>query len=215
MNKNTLILVLALVIAAPFAFAETVTAQQGLDKIKNNLENSKANQKEYERNLDIVNKIVTEVVKAKTTVTKQKESVSNEIVQNNDSLKKVLVQERDINVLIGQEKEKMSAETKQLEQLEKMIAQIKQNQAQREAIIADYQAQLKANGDEKKAWKDRETELRAQESKTIQAVRGLASEEANWNNKKKGYEGETKRWSAEAEKQQKIHDTYQGLANEK
>ncbi len=215
MSKNNLILSLLVTIASTVSFADPVTAQQGLEKIKTNLDNSRANQKEYQRNLEIVNKNVIEINKAKGSIAKQKESVNNEIVQNNVSLKKVLVQERDINVLIHLEKDKMTAEAKQLEQLEKLSAQIKQNQVQREAIIADYQNQLRANSDEKKAWKDREAELRTQESKTIQSLRGLASEESSWQNKKKGYEGEAKRWSAEAEKQQKIHDTYQGLANEK
>ena len=172
-------------------------------------------QKEYDRNLKVVNKNLNEVSKAKTTYLKQKETVSTEIVKNNDSLKKVLVQERDINLLLSQEKEKLQTEAKQLEQLEKMTAQIKTNQVQRESLIADYQNQLRMTTDEKKAWKDREAELRTQESKTIQAVRTIASEETTWSNKKKGYEGEMKRWSAEAEKQQKIQDTYQGLADQK
>ncbi len=214
MKKNNLLIAFTIITMGSLAQAENVTAAQGLDKIKTNLDNSVANQKEYEKNLNIVNKNVSEVSKAKSTVLKQKETVSGEIVQNNESLKKVLIQERDINVLINQEKEKLAAEAKQIEQLEKMTAQIKQNQTQREAVIADYQNQLKSTSDEKKGWKDREAELRAEESKTIQSLRGLASEESNWTNKKKGYEGETKRWTVEAEKQQKIHDTYQGLAKE-
>lgn len=212
--KSKFALALATALLTSTAFAESYTAQQGMDKIKNNLENSKANQKEYERNLEIVNKNIGEVSKAKNSVLKQKESVSSEIIQNNESLKKVLVQERDINFLASQEKEKQLAEQKQIEQLEKLLQQLKQNQVQREAILAEYQNQLKANTDEKLAWKGREGELRAQEAKTIQSLRGLASEESTWNNKKKGYEGESKRWSAEADKQQKIHDTYQGIATE-
>ncbi|MBC7742836.1 MAG: hypothetical protein H7061_11615 [Bdellovibrionaceae bacterium] len=217
LKRNTILTtILAAILLATFvADAEPMTASQGLDKIKSNLENAKANKKEYDRNLDIVSKNVSEVNKAKSTVQKQKETVSGEIVKNNDSLKKVLLQERDINQLIVQEKEKLQAETKQAEQLEQLLNQVKQNQARREAIIADYQNQLGLVSTEKKSWKDRETELRAQESKTIQGIRTLASEETTWNNKKKGYEGEAKRWSAESEKQQKIHDTYQGLANEK
>ncbi len=204
MNKLTLITITALALQTMTAHAEPVTAANGLDKIKTNVENSKANQKEYDRNLKVVNKNLNEVSKAKTTYLKQKETVSTEIVKNNDSLKKVLVQERDINLLLSQEKEKLQTEAKQLEQLEKMTAQIKTNQVQRESLIADYQNQLRMTTDEKKAWKDREAELRTQESKTIQAVRTIASEETTWSNKKKGYEGEMKRWSAEAEKQQKI-----------
>lgn len=212
-NKN-LVSIVALLFTQ-ISFAEPLTAQQGLDRIKNNVENSKANQKEYEKNLEIVNRNISEISKAKTTVMRQKESVTGEILQNNESLKKVLVQEKDLTTLLSQEKEKLATETKQLEQLEKMIAQIKQNQIQREAIIADYQSQIQLTAEEKKAWKDREAELRAQESKTIQTIRTIASEENNWSNKKKGYEGESRRWSAEAEKQQKIQDTYQGLANGK
>jgi chromosome segregation ATPase len=214
MKTLSLLTAALLTVLTSAAVAETMNASQGLDKIKNNLENSKANQKEYERNLTVVNQNINEVNKAKSSILKQKESVSTEIVKNNDSLKKVMIQERDISVLLTQEKEKLAAEAKQVEQLEKMMAQIKQNQQQRESIIADYQNQLRMTSDEKKAWKDRETELRNQEAKTIQSVRALASEESTWNNKKKGYEGETKRWAAEAEKQQKIHDTYQGLAEQ-
>lgn len=214
MKTLSLLTAALLTVLSSAAIAETMNASQGLDKIKNNLENSKSNQKEYDRNLDVVNHNIGEVSKAKSSVLKQKETVSTEIVKNNESLKKVMVQERDISVLLTQEKEKLAAETRQVEQLEKMMAQIKQNQQQRETNIADYQNQLKMTTDEKKAWKDRETELRGQEAKTIQSVRALASEESTWNNKKKGYEGESKRWAAEADKQQKIHDTYQGLAEQ-
>ena len=61
---------LTLAFSAKQAQAENYSAQQGLDKIKSNLENSKANQKEYERNLDIVNKNIGEVSKAKSSVLK-------------------------------------------------------------------------------------------------------------------------------------------------
>ena len=213
MNSKLFLTLLSLSLSLK-AYAEPMTANDGLEKIKSNLENSKLNQKEYEKNLNIVSQNINEVSKAKTTVQKQKEKLTSEILQNNESLKKVLIQERDINLLISQEKEKQAAEIKQLEQLEKTIAQIKQNQAQRESIIADYQNQLRSNGEEKKAWKERETELRGQEAKVIQSIRGLASEESTWTNKKKGYEGEAKRWNQEADKQQKIHDTYMGLASE-
>ncbi|OFZ31271.1 MAG: hypothetical protein A2622_01370 [Bdellovibrionales bacterium RIFCSPHIGHO2_01_FULL_40_29] len=211
MKNLTLITITALSLNV---FAEPMAARDGLEKIKTNVENAKSNQKEYDRNLEVVKKNIAEINKAKSTFLKQKEVVSTEIVKNNDSLKKVMVQERDLNILMTQEKEKLQTETKQLEQLEKMIAQIKMNQVQREANIAEYQNQLRSTTDEKKAWKDRESELRAQESKTIQAVRTIANEESTWSNKKKGYEGELKRWSAEAEKQQKIQATYQGLAEQ-
>lgn len=209
------VMIFATSFTATLANAEPMTAAKGLDRIKSNLENAKANQKEYDRNLEIVNKNIGEISKAKNNIQKQKDAVSAEIVQNNESLKKVILQEKEIAGLLAKEKEKLAQETKQLEQLEKVIDQIKQNQTQRQTNITEYENQLRINGDEKKAWKDREGELRAQESKTIQSIRGLASEESNWTNKKKGYEGEAKRWSSEVEKQQRIQDTYQGMAEQK
>lgn len=211
----TLTMVLFTMTAATTAKADLYKADAGLDKIKSNVENSAANQKEYDKNLSTVSNNVAEITKAKTTVQKQKDAVSGEIVQNNESLKKIIFQEREITQAITTEKEKLALETKQLEQLEKMMTQIKKNQEQRNALIADYQSQLNINQDEKKAWKGRETELRAQEGKTIQTLRGLASDESTWKNKQKGYEIEVKRWAAETEKQQKIYDTYQGLKDSK
>lgn len=212
--KNLFMATLVTTIAS-LALAEPYQVQQGLDKIKTNFENSKANKNEYDKNLNIVNSNITEISKAKAAVIKQKNDVSSEIIKNNESLKKVMIQEKEIQAYIKAEEDKVAAESKQVEQLEGLIAQIKKNQEQRAAIIASYQEQLKTASDEKVAWKNREGELRTQEGETIKVIRGVASEEANWMNRKKGYEIEVKRWSAEAEKQQKIFDTYQGLKEEK
>lgn len=203
------------IIAAQFigfaAMAEPYQVQQGFDKIKTNFENSKANKGEYDKNLAIVNNNVNEISKAKNSVIKQKNDISQEIVKNNDSLKKVMLQERDIQQHIKIEEDKIAAENKQIEQLEGLIAQIKQNQQQRQAIVANYQEQLRATSDERTAWKNRESELRSQEGEAIKAVRSVSAEESTWLNRKKGYEIEVKRWTAEADRQQKIYDTYQGL----
>lgn len=204
-------LVIAATVAYSAAFAEVYKSQEGLDKIGENLKNAKANQGEYEKNLSTVSKNLEEINKAKSSVTKQKDSVTQEILNNNEALKKVLIQEKEIQQLILVEKQKLETEKKQLEQLEKLMAQIKQNQVQREALLTDYNNQLSLVAEDKKGWKSRETELRAQESKTIQTLRGLATDESQWQSKKKGYEIESKRWSAEVDKQQKISDTYQGL----
>lgn len=207
----TLIAVFAVIGFSSFAQAETYSTQEGLDRIGNNVKNSKLNQKEYEKNLATVNGNMNEITKAKTDVMKVKESVTKEILSNNDSLKQVLLQERDINTLITQEKQKIEIEQKQLQQLEALTNQIKGNIEKRNQNIADYQNQLMVNQTEKKAWKDREAELRSQEGQVIENLRTIAGEERTWSNKKKGYELEVKRWAAESEKQQKVLDTYQGL----
>lgn len=192
--------------------AQLLTATKGLEKINTNLQSAKKNKDEYDKNLEQVNNNVAEVKKAKDSTLAQKKMVYSELVKNSDALKKVLLQERTIAGNIAKENDKIILETKQIEQLQSMISQIKKNQVERAQIIADYQSQLATYELHKKSWKEREEQLRLQETSTIQALRGIASEEATWASKKKKYEGELKHWTAEAAKQQKIRDTYRGLA---
>lgn len=211
MKKTNLILAAAVFVSTQVSFAEPYTANQGLDKIKSNFDNSKVNKAEYEKNLSTVNNNLNEISKAKTAVINQKNQVSKEILGNNDSLKKVLIQERDIQNAIKDEQNKVAAEDKQISELQKAIDTIKANQAKRQANVAQYEEQLKITQDEKASWKGREAELRAQEGEVIKSLKSIAADEGSWTNKKKGYEIEVKRWTAESEKQQKIYDTYQGL----
>lgn len=193
------------------SYGETFTTEDGLSKLNENSKNAKLNQKEYEKNLGTVSTNLVEINKAKTTVQQAKDKVTTEILSNNESLKKVLIQEREIQALVTAEQQKIDAEKKQLEQLEMLTKQIQGNIEKREQNIADYNSQLLINQGEKKAWKDREGELRGQEAQVIENLRTIASEERTWGNKKKGYELEVKRWSAESERQQKVYETYKGL----
>jgi ribosomal protein L3 len=46
-------------------------------------------------------------------------------------------------------------------------------------------------------------------------MRALASEENEWKSKQKGYQGEVKRWNQEVERQKKLSDSYNSLAEVK
>lgn len=213
-NKNILIAAL-ITLASLQTLADPYTAQQGLDKIKINVETAKANKVDYEKNLSIINGNMTEIGKAKGQAQKQKDTVNTEILNNNEALKKVVLQEKELLALIAAEEQKRAEEEKQLKELLALTTKITDNQKKREQLIADYKKQMEMVADEKKSWKSRESELRAQESKAIEALRGLASQEVAWNSKKKSYEGEAKKWSAEVDKQEKISETYQGLKENK
>lgn len=194
------------------AHAQLMNAAKGLDKIKSNLETARKNQVDFVRVYDTTKENVHEVQKAKESTLSQKKMLNNEISKSNEAHRKAANQERDLKNYITKENLKIALETKQLEQLQAMMTQIKKNQEQRQLIIKDYEAQLNAVGVNKSAWLERETRLRAQDDQTTQSLRSITADEVNWVSKKKKYEGEVKRWTAESEKQQKIHNTYQGLA---
>ena len=214
MKKQAVLLIAALTLSQ-ITFAEPMTAGKGLEKIKTNLATAKKNSDEYNRNLELVRANMNEIKKTKDAVSLQKKNVSFELVKNSEGMNKISAQEREINSLMAKEKEKLNAEAKQLQQLETLTAQIKSNQEQRNMIIADYQSQLATAQARKAEWKDRESALKGQEAKASENLRSIANDESSWNVKKQKYEKESRVWTAEANKQQKIHDSYHGMAQGK
>lgn len=191
--------------------AKSYTSQMGLDKIKSNLDVATANKEGSVKNVTVANSNVTEVQKTKTLTQKQKETVNNEILNNNANLKQVILKEKELMQLISTEEQKKATENKQLQELERLKAQIEQNQKQRSTLITEYKRQLGLVQEEKKSWKNREAELRSQETATIEAIKSLSQQEATLVTQRKNFEIEQKKWTTEAEKQEKISETYQGL----
>lgn len=200
-------------LTAILSHAEPYKAQDGLEKVKTNVETAKSNEEDYKKNLAVINDNMSAIGKSKAQVNKQKDTVNAELNRNNESLKKVSLKEKELQQLITAEEQKRNEETKQLEKLAKLQEKIQENQRQRDILIADYKKQLGLVAEEKTVWKNRETELKTEANKAAEALRGLASQESNWNSKKKSYEGEVKKWSAEVGKQQKSVDTYESLKN--
>ncbi len=213
--KAPSILSLIFIMSAPYVYAENITAIKSLEKLKSNVEAAQKNKTEFEQNLQLVKGNVSEVQKAKEATLNQKKTVAAEFAKNSESLKKILNNEREISILLTKETEKLNLENKQVELLQNQIAEIKKNQEQRNTIITEYQNQLSAAVTHKKSWKDREDQLKQQEIKNEQTLRGLASDESAWLDKKKKYESEFKRWSVETDKQKRIHDTYRAMSEGK
>ncbi len=210
-----LITLTAVLFTSLVASADPYKAEDGLAKIDGNVITSVENKNEANKNIELAKKQLNDINKSKEGIKKQKDSVSQEIVKNNDALKKVLMSEKEIQQLMTVEKTKLEKENIQIKDLETMIAKVKANQAKRQTIITDYQEQLNLVTGEKKTWKSRESELRVQEGQTIKSLKDLTAEEKSWQSKRAAYEAELKKWSAENEKQQKINDTYQGLKSNK
>jgi chromosome segregation ATPase len=193
------------------ASAQT-SAKDGLNKISTNLDNTKANLSEYKENLGIVQDNMAEVAKAKSRVLEQQKSVNAQIDSNNKSLAKIAGEEKQLNQLIADEKNKSALEDKKIQELEAVIAKLHDNQKKREANVSDYQLQLNQIQEEKKLWQSRAQTLKDQSQDVAQKMKSVNSDEALWKNKQKGYQGEISRWSKEVDRQQKIYDSYSALA---
>ncbi|MCC2679483.1 MAG: hypothetical protein K0R29_2059 [Pseudobdellovibrio sp.] len=214
MRIQTMILTVALLTAFSANAAEVTTAQ-GMDKIKSNMENSRKNKDEFSKSSQNANGNLAEIRKNKDAHNNQKKMINQELAKTNEAFKKLSQQEREIATLMESEKQKLNLEEKQMQMLQGQLEQLRKNQEARKAIIDDYQNQLNQAGSRKNEWKQREQNLKSQESQSNESIKSAGVEENNWMNKKAGIDKDLKNWTGEAASNQKIHDTFQGFAEGK
>lgn len=94
--------------------AQILTAQEGLEKIKTNREIAKKNKQTYDKSLIYILANIDEIQKAQQSTGIQKNSVATELTKNNEMLKKIAKQEKEIQMLITGEKQKLATESRQV-----------------------------------------------------------------------------------------------------
>lgn len=201
----------AITLAVSVSHAKTAT-ESGLDRLQANVGNAQANTDDYKRNLGIVEGNLREIGKARAQTDAQKALVTAALKENRAQLQQMEKQERELAGLVQEEKTAMTQEAQKVKELEAQIAQLKENQKKREDNIAAYQQQNEKLQEQKKGWVQRETQLKEQETQVAARLKTLNGMDGEMRNKKKGYEGEIKRWSAETDKQKKTLDQMQTLA---
>lgn len=213
MTKH-LLLTFILTFASPLTQAKQ-TADGGIASIKENLENAKTNLEEYKKNLKIVEGNIQEVSKAKAKVEEQKKQVASQVKENQTNQQRLQKGEAEITKLTKDEEAKSAQEDKKILELQAMIAKIQENKAKREQNVQAYKVQQTQLGEEKKVWDQRGLTLKDQEKQVADRLKALGGQEAEWRNKKRGYEGEISRWQKEIDKQQKNYNQFKDLAESK
>lgn len=212
MNFKALIVFIGAAALAQAASAKP-GAEAGFERLKNNVENARANLDDYKKNLTIVEGNLSEVGKARAAAEDQRRQVAGAVKENKTVLGRMDAREKELSSLAQEEKSRIAAEEKKLAELEAAIARIKDNRVKREANIAGYQQQIQALQTERQSWQARADALKQQESQTGARASELKAMENDWKNKKKGYEGEIGRWSKEVQKQEKSLKDFQTLAD--
>lgn len=210
--KWTAALMITLV-SAPL-FAQT-SAKEGLEHLKTNFDNSQANLDDYKKNLKIVDANLIEVAKARSQADAQDKEVAKSFEENQKSLKAVEARETEINQAIADEQKLIQTEEQKIAELEKVAIQMRENQKKRQGNISAYQEQLKTVANEKKDWKARTDQVAKTQAQVKGKVTALATQENDWKNKKRGYQGEVSRWQKEVDREKKLVDTYSSLADVK
>lgn len=192
-----------------------LTAREGLGQIKSNLENSRENLTSYKKNLQVVDGNVQEVAKARQQLDSQRGTLAKAVQENNQQMATYSRQENEVMLLIKEEQTKLTQEQAKIDELMKIVNQLKDNQKKRESNIQSYKSQMNQAALEKKEWQERGEEIKRAHAELQGRNQSLVSQETEWRGKRKGYEGEVVRWQKEVERNQKLQETYSSLADVK
>ncbi len=208
------IIILFGLLLSPFTWAQS-SAKEGLQQLKSNLQNSKANLEDYKKNLKISEDNIAEVQKAKAQVQTQQQQSSVAFKENQEKIEVLGKNELELNQLIALEEKEIALEEQKLVELNKLVQQLKENQAKRQQNISAYKDQLKQVDKEKSDWKNRGEQIAKTQQNIDLRLKALSDQEAEWVLKRRGYQGEAQRWTKEVERQQKLNDNYSSLAEVK
>jgi hypothetical protein len=193
--KYLMVLSVLLYTCATQAKTDTKAA---VEQLKINAENSDANYKQYQDNMDIVNNNVVEAQKAINELEKLKKQLvlnTKNVGKNKMGLEKM---EKDILLLKAKENERILAEDKQIAQTKALLEKLEANKKKREENQIAYDKMVEQVKLENAQWDEQVKqmdELLAQiDAKTNKAN----AEKQTWVNKRKDYEEEATKWKKES-----------------
>lgn len=196
------------------SFAQ-LTAKDGQKKLVENVENSKANIAEYEKNLQVVEGNIVEVNKSMTQVNDQAKQVKSTIADNNKNILALEKRDKEINASVLKEKNESTADQAKIAELEKLINALKSNIEKRQKNVEMYAEQQKIISEDLKTWKARGEELNKQNASVNDRLNKVKKEQTEWAGKKRGYEGEISRWKKELDKHEKALKDFNTLSSVK
>lgn len=189
--------------SAAGAAASRASAAAGIARLEQNITNSKENLSQYKSNLVIVQDNLKEVAKAKATVEEQKKEVDGQVRGARNNLQSVDKNEKEIAKLIQTEQASIQSDDLKIQELEKVIAQIKENQIKRQANLNRYREQNDQLAVERREWQARADALTVQQTEVNQRLAKVNGSEKEWRNKRRGYEAEITRWEQEIARHEK------------
>ncbi|MEI7973462.1 MAG: hypothetical protein WCH11_03750 [Bdellovibrio sp.] len=189
------------------------SAKEGLDKLRTNVENSKANLQEYQSQLKVVETNIEEVLKARAQVEYQNQQLQVAQKEKLEQLHLLEQQSKSLQTFMAEEQKLIAQEGESIEDLERQIRQLRENQEKRKQLIVQYQEQERLLETQSQKWKLRGEELQKNQGRIHSRLQSVSSQEKEWRNKKRGYEGEITRWQKELIRNQKLFSDAENLAD--
>ena len=211
-------LVLATFVAAMIGFvgshalAKTNVKAQ-IAQLKTNAENSEFNRKQYQDNLDIVNKNVGQANKAIGELGAMKRQLFYNTRNVDKNEKQLTFMEHDIQRLETKEQFKMNDENKQINVVQKYLAELQSNEKKRQDNLKAYNKMLQEAQNEEKEWTTQVKQMAQLEAELSTKQQQAEKEKTLWIGKRKDYVEQARIWSVKARRARATYNKYKSISD--
>jgi chromosome segregation ATPase len=195
-----------------FTAQADLSAQQGLEKIRSNFNNSQENLKQYEANLKISEQNLTELKRFRQELQGEMIRVDQSLAENQKSRANLNISLQDFNGKLQKESQHLATEERQREELRKRLELLEGQITQRKNNLSVIQANITNLQRDLKSLDEHEAKIQARRQELIQLNQKTADDEKQWQQKRQGYQLEVKKWQDESDRQRKMLDSYSSLS---
>lgn len=196
----------------PALAQKKTSAKESLERLKSNYENSVQNMNMYVENT----KISEENIKSLDVVLndqKQKQVKFEQVNrQNKQTAEKIKQMELDIQQSIQAEEKEIQIEESRIQELQKLMTQLKLNQEKRKTKIAEYQKDQQNLSKDTEAFKLKFEQTLALERELQDEIKRAEQERSSWVQKQTAYQKEVSKWKKETDRNKKLYESHQRLS---
>lgn len=165
-----------------------------VDQLKQNVEASRSNLSQYTENAKTIELNIHENELALKALAKQRASLGRQTSETAQGKGGVDAAKRQVEGFMKAEQDKIAAEQKQAEALQKALAQLEDNKKRRESNIAAYQAKLLAIDADAGNWAQRTQAISEADKALKEKEATAAADRKRLAEKKIQYAGEVEKW---------------------
>ncbi len=182
-----------------------------VEQLNENVGASKTNLQQYETNLRTVVANLNETERALKTIEKQKQAITKQTGQSAKDQSSVTQAKVEVESYLKKERELLTAEERQIEDLKASLQRIEANKSKRESNILAYEERLKSVEADRTAWTERNQSV-ADLDNALKAKEDEArAERKRLQTKKAEYEEEIGKWKKQVRLSERAASSFRGL----
>ncbi len=210
--SNAVVIGLAMTVVGMSKAAHARTdVKAKVQQMNENVAASKTNLQQYQANLGTVVSNLAETDKALKTIERQKAAIVKQTGQSAKDQASVNAAKAEVDQLLKQERDLMSAEDSQVDELRTALQRVEANREKRQANIVAYEERLKTVEADRSTYTERNQSITDLDSALKAKDDEARSERKRLQSKKSEYEEEIGKWQKQVRLSERAATNFRGL----